>query len=315
MDVSFSSNLLLGAGITLTTLNLDDIAEWQKALQMFENHSLIHRPEYLAACEAGGLGRAEAWLLERNDHKLLLPVIREPFLLGKQDVVGFGGVLTVNADQQFLTDAWSLLDGVWSNEQIQSISLYLDPFHDTSSYGEGWHIHDDGPIHALDTECLYGPNFSDALIVEDMPPLGESIDLFFDLASRSYQIARSPLMNDDYLNSLIWELGDEVRIFSIRRKHKADAEQAVLVLKDGCKAYVVFAIPENRDTLTELFIKHLAETLSTEGVTVLFSGSAPPLLGDMGAVVIPPHTTLRKRTAIWTTHIAPLVSTDTLKIA
>ena len=315
MDVSFGSNLLLGAGITLTTLNLDNITEWQKALQMFENHSLIHRPEYLAACEAGGLGRAEAWLLERDEHKLLLPVIREPFLLGKQDAVGFGGVLTLNADQQFLSDAWSLLRSIWGNEQIQRISIYLDPLHDISSYGEGWHIHDDGPIHALETDSVYDANFSDALIIDDLPPLGESIDLFFDLASRSYQIANSPLMNDDYLNSLIWELGDEVRIFSIRRKHKADAEQAVLVLKDGTKAYLVFAIPENRDTLTELFVKHIAETLCAEGVSILLSGSAPPLLGDTGAAVIPPHSTLRKRTAIWNTQIAPELSTDNLKIA
>ncbi len=221
---------------------VQDHAGWREALARFGADADVYfQPEYLAAYEANGDGKAEAILASAGEAHLLVPYLRCPIdsaeggLVDVQGAYGYGGPLTKCASSAFTAAAWQRIETCWRESGVVAAFLRLHPLYEnTDGLGSGWEIVDERQSVSIDLREGLAAAFAGAvaanhrnmvsralgkgLSVRQEPMTAAGLRAFVSqyrqnmvrLGADDYY-----LFSDGYFESLACGLGDALALFGV----------------------------------------------------------------------------------------------------
>ncbi len=312
MDFAFPHYQAEQNQLQFEVYDLDTLEAWEEALAPFQMEAdITQRPCYLAACEAGGMGKASCVHITHNDQAMLLPLLSGAVQAYGQQVYSFGGPLWKNPSPGFQRRAMEALENRWRVQNIVSATLFLLPEESFAPSSPHWAVHSLLPINIMQTADLSEPMARSGLTVENLPLLSESLQSYIRLSQMRNQYSSISEPNTDFLNSLLWEMGSEMTITTVRSTQNNVCLQAAITLYGHHYAHLMLARPELADVATSLLLNHIAHQAACRGTSCLVSGETPPMRPAPGAVLLPARSAVCYRLACWNAQMAPFAVTQT----
>ncbi len=286
---SITSNYQTSYGdIRLAALDLDCLPAWNSAIIALGGQvETVGRPEYLAACEAGGWGRAEALIVAGDESLFYISTLRGARSMHGQLVSGFHAPVMVNGDTDFLVASMQVVEAYWQQQNVAGTVLAVGDVIDPTVLGIKWSLQSaEGSTLVRVNEIAAMPTLKD-YYVQSPPNLARSMDVFVEMAREHGGAGYEALLTDDYAGALLWEMGDLLTLYTCRDGSSDAPCQAAAALWSRSTVHVMLANSEASPLANQAVIADVARAAAKRGVEMILPSFAPPMCPAPHNVAVP----------------------------
>ena len=239
----------MNAAMQVAVHDLSQADAWCEALAAFApDDDVYFLPEYLAAHEAAGLGRAECISVVEGGSRLLLTYLRCAIsghapLCDVQTPNGYGGALVRGETDAFLAKAWAAVFECWRGRAVVAGFLRCHPLLGNADAHRGaWQLTHDrntvaidlrggleaafgGPLaakHRRDAGRVIRSGYATRELPDTMGAIGTFIP-FYERSMARVGAGDAYFFPREYYGSLIAGLGPRVSVFEVRDARSAEA--------------------------------------------------------------------------------------------
>ncbi len=264
--------------LRLAALDLDCLPEWNSALIALGGRvETVARPEYLASCEAGGWGRAEALVVANDESLFYMSTLRGMRTMHGQLVSGFHAPLMVNGDVEFLRASLHAVESYWQQQKVVGAVLAVGTSGEFTSLGTNWSLHESANSTTVDAGLLVGAKSPDGYIVQSPPNLARSMDVFVEMARACGGAGYEGLLTDDYAGALLWEMGDLLSLYACYRASDDLPCQTAAALWSRTAVHVMLANSSADALANQAVLSAVAHTAVRRGAEIILPSFSPPM--------------------------------------
>ena len=254
--VDLNSVFKMKSAVQVAVHDLSQADAWREALAAFApDDDVYFAPEYLAAHETAGLGRAECVSVVEGDSRLLLTYLRcaipgHAALCDVQSPNGYGGALVRGGSDDFLARAWAAVFECWRERAVVAAFLRCHPLLGNANAHRGaWQLTHDRNTVAIDLRGGLDAAFGGPLAAKhrrdaarvlrsgyatrELPDAMRAIDAFIPFYERSMARVGADdayFFPREYYESLITGLGTRVSIFEVADDRSSEAASMGLAM-------------------------------------------------------------------------------------
>ncbi len=276
---SITSNYQTSYGdIRLAALDLDCLPTWNSAIIALGGKvETVGRPEYLAACEAGGWGRAEALIVAGDESLFYISTLRGARSMHGQLVSGFHAPVMVNGDIDFLHASMEVVESYWQQQNVAGVVLAVGEALDPSLLGMNWSLQPSEGSTIVETRQLAALPVQSDLRVQCTPNLARSMDVFVEMARECGGAGYEALLTDDYAGALLWEMGDLLTLYTCDDNVAEAPRQAGAALWSRGAVHVMLASISASPVINQAVLSSIARSALQRGIEIIVPSFAPPM--------------------------------------
>lgn len=292
----------------LTHFDLKDVNKWHEILSVFEpDNDIYFYPEYFAAYEANGDGRAVCTYVRRGDAHLLVPYLvctipSQPDRYDIQGAYGYGGPLAKNVDKEFLEKAWQAIEKSWQEQNVVAAFLRLHPVLNNSLYLDPrWFVEANRETVSVDLrlgvqEAFAGPKAANhrnmvaravrlGFVATQQLIIKESIKRFVDLYTenmRALNVDKYYYFSEDYFATLVDKVGANFSLYEVNKSDSGETLCMALILWGTRLAHYHLSARafHSANCAMNLLLQTVAQDATARGLQILHLGGGRTLNPD-----------------------------------